>query len=170
MGGIPIEFTSRHFPELHGQTVVACQYCPREAKFELVTRHWERFGGNEPAFLRLLFLGVKNFVRVRGDLKLPGHDWGERYSARDTYGAVAVESVATESRLLLGSNRHKILLRFGSSDGSCEFDYERFEAYVRPINLDAAGGLGQRFDASTGESVDYYAPFAGGADDAPGAR
>ncbi len=159
MRSISFEPTRRNFTQLRGQTVIACRYHAVEATFELISRHWDTFGGNESAFLRLLFHGVDTFKRSPGDLKLPGRAWFERYSSRDVPGTLAIEEVGTRVESHNGAPRHHVSLNFGSSHGRCDFNYKRLEAWVRPVMVDAPGGADERFDATTGTPVDYYEPF-----------
>ncbi len=161
MRPISFEPTRRNFSQLRGQTVIACRYHAIEAALELISRHWDTFGGNESAFLRLLFHGVDTFKRSRGDLKLPGRAWVERYSSRDVPGTLAIEEVETRVESHLGAPRHHISLIFGSSHGRCDFNYRSVETWVRPVMVEAPGGADERFDATTGAPVDYYDPFKG---------
>lgn len=136
--------------------LISYRYDAQGREFVMVLDYYRgRAWGAGRAFLRLRFLGVSSFHRLKGeDAEL--HRFTDSYSTWDTRFPIELEDINIMQDQVLG-----IRLHFDHSFGSISFVCERLTAEARNTRAVQTGAdEWYYYDFSDGAPVDFHDPFA----------
>jgi hypothetical protein len=150
-----IDFQLAELDGLRERLVIAFAYRAEQRSFELVTE-WRGVPGSDRAFLRLAFEGVEQFAR-EGGVSARWQGFVASYSARGVVGDIVVQLAKSKP----AGDRSAMALWFGPSFGGVSFSFRSVKAYLRSARARPLDGDWEYRDATSGERVDFYDPFAG---------